>query len=641
MGSKSDPVNGLLKALALLPAGESEKNIILRAGDYHLSAPLKLTSRYNNLTIRSEVPFQAVIKGSVVLNLNWQPADRGMFKADLPSGMDIDLLVVNGKKQILARYPNYNPDGGHWQGYAADAIDPQRIKKWKHPEGGIFNAMHISEWGDFHYLIKGIDANGEAILEGGTQNNRQSKPHPKYRMVENIFEELDSEGEWYQDKTTNTLYLMPFAGTDLQTATVEAGILKNLIEITGTDKDPVRNVRIDGIRFEQTCRTILDKYEPLLRSDWTIVRNGAIRIEGAENSSISGCEFTMLEGNVIFVSGYNRKITIERNHIHDCGASAICFVGSPSAVRSPCFQYGQFVEYDQLDKEAGPASDDYTSDCKADNNLIYRIGRVEKQVAGVEIAMAMNITVSHNSIYDVPRAGINIGDGTWGGHVIEWNDVFNTVLETGDHGSFNSWGRDRYWLPDRGKMDQQVAEHPELIKLDAIHTTILRNNRFRCDHGWDIDLDDGSTNYLIENNLCLNGGLKLREGFNRTVQNNIMVNNSFHPHVWFKNSGDVFVKNIVMEGYKDISLQAWGKEVDYNLFPDEQTLNQARGNQTDAHSTFGAPRFKDPQKGDFTVQPGSKALKLGFKNFPMDRFGVQDKELKKLAKTPEINYLTD
>ncbi len=47
-------------------------------------------------------------------------------------------------------------------------------------------------------------------------------------------------------------------------------------------------------------------------------------------------------------------------------------------------------------------------------------------------AMAMKIRVSNNSIYDVPRAGINIGDGTWGGHIIEFNDVFNTVLESGD-----------------------------------------------------------------------------------------------------------------------------------------------------------------------------------------------------------------
>ena len=143
--------------------------------------------------------------------------------------------------------------------------------------------------------------------------------------------------------------------------------------------------------------------------------------------------------------------------------------------------------------------------------------------------------VRHNSIYNTPRAGINIGDGAFGGHILEFNDVFNTVLETGDHGAFNSWGRDRFWSPDRKYMDSITTAHlGELILLDAQQTTIIRNNRFRCDHGWDIDLDDGSSNYHIYNNVMLNGGLKFREGFKRKAENNIMINNSFHPHVWFK-----------------------------------------------------------------------------------------------------------
>ena len=58
--------------------------------------------------------------------------------------------------------------------------------------------------------------------------------------------------------------------------------------------------------------------------------------------------------------------------------------------------------------------------------------------------------------------------------------------------------------------------------------------------------------------------------------NNIMINNGFHPHVWFKNSGDVFKHNIVFTEHKDIRLQDWGKEVDYNLFPDEATLKQTQ-----------------------------------------------------------------
>jgi len=38
----------------------------------------------------------------------------------------------------------------------------------------------------------------------------------------------------------------------------------------------------------------------------------------------------------------------------------------------------------------------------------------------------------------------------------------------------------------------------------------------------------------------LAGGLKLREGFGRIVRNNILLNNTLHPHVWFQSSEDVF-----------------------------------------------------------------------------------------------------
>ena len=111
----------------------------------------------------------------------------------------------------------------------------------------------------------------------------------------------------------------------------------------------------------------------------------------------------------------------------------------------------------------------------------------------------------------MPRAGVNISEGTWGSHILEYSDIFDTVKETGDHGSFNSWGRDRYWHPDFNVMASVAENEPELLLSDAISTVIIRNNRFRCDHGWDIDLDDGYTNYHIYTNLCLNGGIKLRE----------------------------------------------------------------------------------------------------------------------------------
>lgn len=154
-------------------------------------------------------------------------------------------------------------------------------------------------------------------------------------------------------------------------------------------------------------------------------------------------------------------------------------------------------------------------------------------------------------------------------------------------------------------------------------------NRWRCDHGWDIDLDDGSSNYEIYNNLCLNGGLKNREGFYRTVENNITVNNSFHPHVWYGNRQDIFRRNLVFGNYRPVRVkQPWGKEVDFNLLHQSgaegtqpASLLQEQSGR-DGNSIVADAQFVDAAKGDYRVKEGSPALALGFKNFPMDQFDL-------------------
>ena len=644
-GSKENPFSSLEDAVKKASElKQKNKNISIEikigSGDYYLKKAIEITPELSGLTITGNAS-DVTLKGSVPLNLDWSKLNDTIFVADVKEGLDFDQLMINNKPQILARYPNYDETAHYWQGFAADAISKERIATWKNPKGAYFNALHGGKWGGFHYVITGVNEDGTAILKGGQQNNRGSKPHEEYRMVENVLEELDSAGEWFLDKEKNKLYYWPLANTNLKKAKVEVSVLKDLIQVVGTLENPVKNITISNISFQNTQRTFMEEFEPLLRSDWTIYRGAVLFFEGTENCKVEDNEFTNLGGNVIMASKYNKGLQITGNHIHDAGASAISFIGDASAVRSPSFNYGQYIDANKLDTVAGPKNELYPRECLVENNLIHRIGRVEKQTAGVQISMAMDITVRHNSIYDVPRAGINIGDGTWGGHILEYNDVFNTVLETSDHGSFNSWGRDRFWLPKRNVMDSLTMEIPDMYTWDAVKTTIIRNNRFRCDHGWDIDLDDGSSNYHIYNNLLLNSGLKLREGFNRVAENNIMVNNSLHPHVWFANSQDVFKHNIVADTYQDVGLLGWGKELDYNLFPNEESMMKSQIYDRDLHSVYGDPMFKNPSELDFTVSENSPALKIGFKNFPMDEFGVQKESLKKIAKTPEVPIIKD
>jgi hypothetical protein len=382
----------------------------------------------------------------------------------------------------------------------------------------------------------------------------------------------------------------------------------------------------------------MDNKEPLLRSDWTIYRGGAVLLTGTENISILDSEFDQVGGNAVFVNHYNRRALIKGCHIHDAGGSGVCFVGDPEAVRDPLFEYAQKNNLTKIDRAPGPKTDNYPADSTVEDCLIHGIGRVERQPAGVQISMAYKITVRDTSIYDCARSGINISEGTWGGHLIERCDVFDTVLETHDHGSFNSWGRDRYWVSNhRGVSEPEIKKDPKLPYLDAIKPTVIRDSRWRCDHGWDIDLDDGSSNYEIYNNLMLAGGLKFREGYGRKAYNNILVNSGFHPHVWFDDSASEFHRNIAMKAHAGIGQpEGWGKLIDHNLFMTEADRAKNLGSGADANSRAGDPKFLDPTAGDFRVAEDSPALKLGFKNFPMDQFGVKKPSLKAIAKTPVI-----
>lgn len=634
--------------------------VIFKNGTYYLPNKIEFTSqdsKSNNasITYLSENEGKAIISGGLPLKTQWTIYKNGIYVTEVPPNTKIDQLYVNGERQVMARYPNAQVDKNVFDSWdlnhnaifdsAADVLLPSRVAQWQNPVGGYIHAMHAYLWGDMHWVIQGKDKNNKLQLEGGWQNNRPSAMHPVFRMVENIFEELDAPGEWFLNETTHKLYYYPKI-KNIHVAKVEIVRLPHLIEFNGSMDQPVSNIHLKGFVFKHSSRTFMENKDPLLRSDWTIYRGAAIVFNGAENCNISNCEFDQVGGNTILVNHYNKNIKIKTCYIHHSGANGIVFVGDTLAVRNRKIGYGP-QNYTNLDTIKGPLNQNYPQNCLVEDCLITMTGRVEKQTAPIQISIAQNIHVNHCSIYDVPRAGINISEGAFGGHIIENSDIFNTVLETGDHGSFNSWGRDRYWSPDQNRVHEQVSKNKKLPFLDMLDKNIIRHNRWRCDHGWDIDLDDGSSLYEIYDNLLLNGGLKFREGYQRTASNNIIINNSFHPHVWYKESGDIFTKNIVMGTYMEILMNntvgennKWGKLIDYNFFMGDTSINHFfNKNDCDSNSLIGDPQFKNPSQGDFTTQNKEAITKIGFVNFDMKNFGVQNPKLKSIVKTPTLPTL--
>jgi hypothetical protein len=656
---------------------QSPVTIAIRGGFYALSETL-IFNQNDSGTLDAPLLIAAYEGESVVLsgggrleNRTWSTYRDGIYQTDVSDlnldSIAFDQLFIDDTRQHMARFPNYDADDG-WAfgGTSPEATSPERVKTWADPTTGFVHALHAAQWGSHHFRITGVRPSGKLRLEGGWQENRpQNGTHKEFVMVENIFEELDAPGEWFLDRVSKTLYVYPKSEVDLSSATLTYSNLKSLIRLSGTMDDPLRNIHFKGIQFSHTARVFMEPHDDITRGDWAIAQTAAAFVEGGEDCSFRECTFTQLGGTAVYLRHYNRRVDLLNSHIHDIGEAGIVMVGAVDAAFNNQVGYYNNAPWDEMDMTPGPKSPNYPAECRVHNNLMHDLGVVNKQTsAGVFISVAENLLVSHNTIFKCPRSGFTVNDGAFGGHIIEFNDVFATVRETGDHGPFNSWGRDRHWQTRHAGFKKGDQEKCRLLsRLDNHHPTVIRNNRFSHTvgtHSFGIDLDDGSSNYHVYNNLTLGCAFKLREGFYRVVENNILIS-PFPPgkHVCFEENRDIIRRNIIVNpvdrevfsgiGFRPDGIAQW----DYNLyasfagepvfkpgvadaekqeaFKESMSLQEWQVTGMDRHSVSADPGFVDFEGGDYRLEDDSPAHALGFKEFPLDQFGVTSAVFQEIA----------
>src|SRR6266542_1923158 len=89
--------------------------VLLRGGTYYLFEKLVFSAEDSG-SAAAPVVYQAygneqpVISDGVRLEkLNWQPYRDGIVQAKVPKNLQTEEIFVNDERQILARYPNYDP----------------------------------------------------------------------------------------------------------------------------------------------------------------------------------------------------------------------------------------------------------------------------------------------------------------------------------------------------------------------------------------------------------------------------------------------------------------------------------------------------------------------------------------------------
>lgn len=304
--------------------------------------------------------------------------------------------------------------------------------------------------------------------------------------IENVLEELDMGREWYFDNRSATLYYKP-NGTDVPTGSFVATSEKVLFNIAGTQKRPVRDIAIKGVTLRDTALAYFDAHGLPSGGDWALRKDAAVVVRGTEGVQLSSNLFSRLDGNAVFIGGYNRGLTIDGNEFFGIGDSALAAWGETS----------HDLSEDGLRRLPFPLGPDGRNGeqprgTKVLNNIAHEIGLWQKQSSFWFQAVTAQTYLQGNVLFNGPRAALNFNDGFGGGDEITENLILNMCRESSDHGPWNSWDRVPY-ITDIRTGRASIVPADRQIHHNFVIATYNSQEA--------IDGDDGSSYFNVYNNF--------------------------------------------------------------------------------------------------------------------------------------------
>ena len=325
-------------------------------------------------------------------------------------------LFANGVRQTIARYPNegflyteapvregdgkestvtgsvqYRYTDGEWAKkrnpisdiYRLDPETARRTASWKSLDDVWMFGYPAWNWADMSTPVLRIDAKTREMETKMVSLYGMKTGAPYYFY--NIFEELDSPGEWYLDREKGFLYWYP--SVPLSEADVMLSLLTESILIL---KD-VSYVTLKGITFTGTR---------------------------ADALTLSGDHLSVLDCTVKNVSGYAMIVRGNHNRVCGCeisrvGQGGVKLCGGDRATLTPS---GNIAEYNHVHHYAE----------------IFRNYCPAFQLDGVG-----NIC-RHNCIHDSSHMAVGFSGND---HLIEYNEIYS-VCKTSDDASAVYSGRD-------------------------------------------------------------------------------------------------------------------------------------------------------------------------------------------------------
>ena len=456
-----DHARSAVQQLAINPSGLSgDINVYLRGGTYLLTAPVQfgITDSGNNgytISYRNYQNETPILSGGKIVT-GWSnrtltdPTDKVM-KAATGLNSPSRSFYVNEARAYRT----------HIDGTAAAINWTQTSTGYTTGGAPLLSGYPLSTAIEFIYrgrdssapvkplwiesrcLVSNITASTVTMLGTGSSPNcfsyttglvttgaTNTIPYPT--AIENIYEILKNNGEWYLDTSgttaagqqAGTLYYIPRPMEDMSIALAVVPTLQTLISVSGANfTSKVRNLRFSGLAFEYTNYQKPSTAQGFseMQANFSTDRNGtttvvdkvpaAVVLHAVDNVAIENSHFTHLGG-----AGLNLEqatnATVRGNVFNDISSNGI--------------QIGDIGDYSNSDLLS-------TNDSIMDN-YIHDIGVEFRGAVGIWVGYTRSVVIAHNQLNNLPYTGISMGWG-WGAMVTEksaWrNQIFSNLIFDG------------------------------------------------------------------------------------------------------------------------------------------------------------------------------------------------------------------
>jgi parallel beta-helix repeat protein len=676
-GTKDQPFATLTRARDAVRKlkATSGKNITvqIRGGTYRLTETVVFSiedsAREKQRITYEATPGEKPVFSSGVPVTGWKKEGGKLWSAPLPEGLGAIKALYDGDKRLTrARGPGFKPTTKGGKGNLWHNDDQYLLH---YPEGALRSWSNLSDaelliipsapWTMNLLPLASVVEDKKIARTAARGTYALNQPRfGKYEAtawIENMAEFIDEPGEWAVDTERKRIYLQP-QGTEpssniLAPALIEMVRIEGKIDYEGPKDEPIRGIVIRGLTFTHADRYTRtdDRVGWGIQHDWEMFDEptAMLRLRGAENCRIENCTFT--NGGA---SGLRLDLHCQQNHVYGNTFSHLGGVGI-------------------LLCGYGPGTKDVNKENVVSQNHIHHIGRDYWHSPAIFVWQSGENQISNNLIHNTGYTGIvvsgriiydpkGIGECS---RTVRWDEIEKA---TGKRTNPGPWEKREPFLHGRKNIIErnEIRDVMEImsdgngIYISGTGTGNLVRNNFihncsskhfaegiRCD-------DDQYDTVIAGNVLWRLGGMATYvtlKGRNE-VTGNIFAEPLNPPRrgmlslefikgqkvdgtrierniFYSTRKGD----NVVYQGrsYYGTTILLKDAETDRNLYwntadPEwgKRHLEAEQTQGSEKNSISADPLFTDPAKGDFSLKPGSPALKLGFQAIDMSKIGLTE-----------------